>query len=1248
MEGYQKNFGNRRLAFFVAAAFAMVAFAAAALAGDVITADGDRMDPGIQNPDPIGTVAAGQSIARLAKFTLTCQSQQHVDAGDSITLTYSAANSTIPSGGSLSATNSSISRPSTWPADGTACANPPQTASSTNGNDSNVSITAPTTPGNYTFVASYTIGGTGIGASDITGNKVDVTYTLTVDSPPTVASTSPGNGAGTGSNITVTFSEPVSTTGNPFSVSCATSGSHTLSVSGGPTTWTLDPATDFVANELCAVTVTASKVKDVDTADPPDNLAADYQFSFTTDSAPSISSTTPANHATGAARNANIVLTFSENVNLAAGGYSISCGSGPTNHTAAISGNGSSSITLDPATDFAYSETCTVTINANGVTDNDTGDPPDNMTAAYVFDFTTEASPNTPPTVSVTGVSNGATYEIGSVPAAGCSVTDAEDSLSNSTTATTPTVGAVTGPNAAYGIGSQMVTCSYTDGGGETRGASATYTIVDTLNPVVACDPADGLWHGSDALVHCSAVDTGSGLAVSGDGSFNLTTNVAANTETNNASTDSHQVCDHASNCVTAGPVGGNQVDKKAPSINCASADGNWHPSDVSIACTASDGGSGLASSDDAGFSLTTNVASDTETNNASTGTRDVADAVGNSATAGPVNGNKVDKKAPTATCDPAPSAWSANDVTRGCSAIDGGSGLANAGDASFSLKTNVANGTETANALTDSKLLTDAVGNSRTIGPLDGNQVDKKAPSVNCGSADGNWHPDDVSITCTAGDGGSGLADSADASFNLSTNVADGTETATASTESRSVADAVGNSATAGPVTGNKVDKKAPQLTGCDSADTAWHATDVTLHCHYTDGGSGPATQDVDLTTDVAAGTETSNALASAGTSKACDEVGNCAASPTDISGNKIDKKAPQLSSCDTPDGAWHAADVTLQCHYTDGGSGPAAQNVNLATNVAAGTETDNAFASAGASKACDGVGNCAASPSDIAGNKIDKKDPTFSCDAAPAAWSATDVTRNCTAEDGGSGIAPATDAHFSLSTNVANGTETADALTGSKTINDGVGHSVTAGPLGGNKVDKKGPVVTCNTPAPSFLLNQPGATVNGTFTDGGSGPASGSTSSPANTSSAGGKTVTLSKTDNVGNVGNAPCGYTVGYRFDGFYAPVDKPNTMNVSKAGQAVPLKWRLTDYNNAPFSNLTTASIAVGTLSCTASSGVFDDIETYAGESGLQNLGDGYYQWNWKSPMSYASSCKQIGLNLGEGSVRTGLAYFNFKK
>src|SRR5688500_15575054 len=49
------------------------------------------------------------------------------------------------------------------------------------------------------------------------------------------------------------------------------------------------------------------------------------------------------------------------------------------------------------------------------------------------------------------------------------------------------------------------------------------------------------------------------------------TTAVTAGAETANAKTNSRQVCDTAGNCSTAGPIGGNRVDRKAPAITIAS-----------------------------------------------------------------------------------------------------------------------------------------------------------------------------------------------------------------------------------------------------------------------------------------------------------------------------------------------------------------------------------------------------------------------------------------------------------------------------------------------------------------------------------------------------------------------------------------------------------------------------------------------------------------------------------------------------
>ena len=129
------------------------------------------------------------------------------------------------------------------------------------------------------------------GATDTDNNAADFAAGApdpdnSADTAPTVTSTTPANGAANvlvGSNIDVTFSEAVNATSSSFTVSCTTSGPHTVAVTGGPTTYTLNPNTDFVTTENCTVTVVAAQVTDQDTDDPPDNMTADFGFSFSTE-----------------------------------------------------------------------------------------------------------------------------------------------------------------------------------------------------------------------------------------------------------------------------------------------------------------------------------------------------------------------------------------------------------------------------------------------------------------------------------------------------------------------------------------------------------------------------------------------------------------------------------------------------------------------------------------------------------------------------------------------------------------------------------------------------------------------------------------------------------------------------------------------------------------------------------------------------------------------------------------------------
>jgi uncharacterized protein len=395
-------------------------------------------------------------------------------------------------------------------------------------------------------------------------NSGTTPHFCTGDDPPSVSSTSPAGGAtGVAGNtaISITFSEPVNATGSWFTISCGSSGAHTATVSGGPTSFTLDPDSDFIASETCTVTVVAANVSDQDVVDPPDAMTGNHVFAFTIaepnpillsevyggggnagavlkndfielynrsthsvsltgwsvqyassagttwqvtpltgtipagrnylvqeaagaagtidlpapdatgtiamsatagkvalvsnttqltvscptgggivdfvgygsancsetaptaaltnttsaqrrgggatdtnnnsadftvgapdphatgDQAPRVVSTIPAGGASGVALDANVSITFSEPVNVSGDWFTINCATSGSHGAAASSGP--MTFTLDPSANFVSNESCTVTVLAANVTDQDTDDPPDTMGANHVFTFQT-------------------------------------------------------------------------------------------------------------------------------------------------------------------------------------------------------------------------------------------------------------------------------------------------------------------------------------------------------------------------------------------------------------------------------------------------------------------------------------------------------------------------------------------------------------------------------------------------------------------------------------------------------------------------------------------------------------------------------------------------------------------------------------------------------------------------------------------------------------------------------------------
>ncbi len=120
--------------------------------------------------------------------------------------------------------------------------------------------------------------------------------------------------------------------------------------------------------------------------------------------------------------------------------------------------------------------------------------------------------------------------------------------------------------------------------------------------------------------------------------------------------------------------------------------------------------------------------------------------------------------------------------------------------------------------------------------------------------------------------------------------------------------------------------------------------------------------------------------------------------------------------------------------------------------------------------------------------------------------------------------------------------------------------------------------------------------------------------------------------------------------YQSAGFTAPLDLGDVLNTAKAGQMIPLKWRLLDSTGVPVTNIDPASVNLTVNVYTCPAGVpVDTIETYTtGTSTLQNLGDGYYQLNWKTDKAWANSCKQLTLKIGTWTGDGLNALFQFKK
>jgi len=257
------------------------------------------------------------------------------------------------------------------------------------------------------------------GAASITA-KINIIDDDTDRIAPVVISSSPTDDATNvliGTNIILTFSEPIQIgTGNIFlkntagtiieTYDSATSGNLTIS---GPTL-TIDPTITLDNNTKYYVIFETGTIKDL--AGNSYSGTTSYKFTTVPDTtAPTVSSFSPMDGATGVPATHNIVLAFNEAIVKGTGNIVLKTAAGVTieSFDAATSGQLSISgvtMTIDPTSTLAYSTNYFVTFEAGTI--KDLAGNAYNGTTSY--DFTTVPAPDiTGPMVSSFNPADGAT-----------------------------------------------------------------------------------------------------------------------------------------------------------------------------------------------------------------------------------------------------------------------------------------------------------------------------------------------------------------------------------------------------------------------------------------------------------------------------------------------------------------------------------------------------------------------------------------------------------------------------------------------------------------------------------------------------------------------------------------------------------------------------------------------------------------------------------------------------------------------
>jgi Tol biopolymer transport system component len=346
-----------------------------------------------------------------------------------------------------------------------------------------------------------------------------------------------------------------------------------------------------------------------------------------------------------------------------------------------------------------------------------------------------------------------------------------------------------------------------------------------------------------------------------------------------------------------------------------------------------------------------------------------------------------------------------------------------------------------------------------------------------------------------------------------------------------------------------------------------------------------------------------------------------------------------------------WYSSPVTIHWSVAD----PDDPGLPAPPDTVASTEGANL--SYTSDQVCDFAGNCASGSFSVS---LDETAPSYNCATPDAAWHATDVTLACNAQDALSGLANGQDAAFSLTTSVPLGTETANATTGAHAVCDVADNCTTAGPIAGNRIDRKAPQITVTTPAAGavYVFREP-VPASFTCTDGGSGtgapgfctgtPMSGGNVS---TTTPGAQTFTVTSRDAVGNVATPVSrSYSVRFAFGGFYAPLrNQPNYINVVQASRGVPVPFSLRDFSAVSIYGTFGLSIFTGNSPTSAQiacpSATKNNVTQTTTLNGLRYIpASAQYEYDWQTSAGWRGTCRALTLRFRDGT--TQVVNFQFK-